>query len=411
MGFFDIFKKKKKQEETTKVVSVVEKSEPTVVESPQTSLAILLEQLPNTYGLDETSLVEITDSRVLAKIDSLVPSASNTGVSVGNVIKSLNGQQGETLYRVVLQKGGELVDSSNIAGAKRAFTMVGNHISEHGELIAVAPVIDKGTVIANTGTAVMGVASMIVGQYYMHQVDSQLGLISDHISRIVDFLDVQYKSQVASLMESVYNISKFQISSIENNELRCRELDNIQILRNKCQELLNQAETTLETLTSKNCSTYADYESTVKEIGKWSQYQTILLKLLYQINILDFTLHLGIKGKAQCFGSFTLHTSKIESIHTRLVGWHNTQCEVLKIDLAESRRKHTGFLAFLEKPISWINDDWNYQKIGGQMVKMIKGQTADISTISYTANNLFNEEVEIIAKGGKYFYLPKNNNL
>ena len=411
MGFFDIFKKKKKQEETTEVVSVVEKSEPTVVESPQTSLAILLEQLPNTYGLDETSLVEITDSRVLAKIDSLVPSASNTGVSVGNVIKSLNGQQGETLYRVVLQKGGELVNSSNIAGAKRAFTMVGNHISEHGELIAVEQVIDKGTVIANTGAAVMGLASMIVGQYYMHQVDSQLGLISDHISRIVDFLDVQYKSQVASLMESVYNISKFQISSIENNELRCRELDNIQILRNKCQELLNQAETTLETLTSKNCSTYADYESTVKEIGKWSQYQTILLKLLYQINILDFTLHLGIKGKEQCFGSFTLHTSKIESIHTRLVGWHNTQCEVLKIDLAESRRKHTGFLAFLEKPISWINDDWNYQKIGGQMVKMIKGQTADISTISYTANNLFNEEVEIIAKGGKYFYLPKNNNL
>ena len=409
MGFFDIFKKKKKQEDTTEVVSVVEKSEPTDVESPQTSLAILLEQLPNTYGLDETSLVEITDSRVLAKIDSLVPSASNTGVSVGNVIKSLNGEQGETLYRVVLQKGGELVDSSNIAGAKRAFTMVGNHISEHGELIAVEQVVDKGTVIANTGATVMGVASMIVGQYYMHQVDSQLGLISDHISRIVDFLDIQYKSKVASLMESVYNISKFQISSIENNELRCRELDNVQILRNKCQELLNQAETTIETLTSKNCSNYADYESAVKEIGKWSQYQTILLKLLYQINILDFTLHLGIKDKEQCFGSFTLHTSKIESIHTRLVGWHNTQCEVLKIDLTESRRKHTGFLALLEKPISWINDDWNYQEIGGQMVKMIKGQTADISTISYTVDNLFNEEVEIIAKGGKYFYLPKNN--
>ena len=410
MGFFDIFKRKKKQEKTTEIVPVVEENTPTIVESQETGLAVLLEQLPTTYGLDETSLIEITDTRVLARIDGLVPSVGSTGVSVGNVIKNLNGQQGETLYRVVLQKGGQLADSNNIPGAKRAFTMVGNHISEHGDLIAVDQVVDKGAVVANAGAAVMGVASMVVGQYYMHQVDSQLGLISDHISRIVDFLDIQYKSQVASLMESVYNISKFQISSIENEELRGRELDNIQLLRGKCQELLNQAETTLETLTSKNCPSYDDYGKTVKEIGKWSQYQTILVKLLYQINILDFTLHLGIKSKEQCFGSFTLHTGKIESIHTRLVAWHNTQCEVLKIDLAESRRKHTGFLAWLEKPISWINDDWNYQAIGGQMVRMIKGQTANLTTITYTDDNLFNEDVQIIVRDGKYFYLPKNNN-
>ncbi len=411
MVFLDIFKRKKKQEDKIEFVSVVEETEPTVVECQETGLAVLLEQLPTTYGLDENSLVEITDSRILAKIDSLVPSASATGISVGKAIKSLNGQQGETLYRVVLQKGGELVDSNNIRGAKRAFTMVGNHISEHADLIAVDEVVDKGAVVANAGAAVMGVVSMVVGQYYIHQVDSQLGLISDHISRIVDFLDIQYKSQVASLMESIYNISKFQISSIENEELRCRELDNIQLLRCKCQELLNQAETTLETLISRNCSTYVDYEKTVKDIGKWSQYQTILVKLLYQINMLDFTLHMGIKSKEQCFGSFTLHTSKIEFIHTRLVGWHKTQCEALQIDLAESRRKHTGILALLEKPISWINDDWNYQEIGDQMVKLINGQTADITTISYTADNLFNEDVQIIAKDGKYFYLPKHSNL
>ena len=90
MGIFDIFKRKKKQEETTEFVSAIEETVPTVVERQQTGLAILLEQLPTTYGLDEANIVEITDSRLLAKIDSLVPSASTTGVSVGNVIKSIN---------------------------------------------------------------------------------------------------------------------------------------------------------------------------------------------------------------------------------------------------------------------------------------------------------------------------------
>ncbi|MBS6463753.1 MAG: hypothetical protein KH436_02300 [Firmicutes bacterium] len=410
MGIFDIFKRKKKREETTEIVSVNEEIVPTVVEKPQTELSILLEQLPTTYDLDENGLVEITDSCVLAKIDALVPSASTTATSIGNVVKSVQTVQGETLYRVVLQKGGELVDSRGMVGAKRAMALGPNGIRENANLIEVPQGLDKGTVVTNVGAAVMGVASMVVGQYYMAQVDTQLSLISDHLSRVIDFLDVQYKSEVASLMESVYNISKFQISSIENEELRGRELNNIQELRKDCQRLLNQAETAIDTLTSKTYSNYDEYERKVKEIEKWNQYQMILVKLLYQLNILDFTLHLGIKSKEQCFGSFSLHTTKLETLHTRLVGWHKNQCNVLKIDLDESRRKHTGFLAWLEKPISWINDDWNYQKIGGQMVKMISGQTADITTIPYTADNLFNEDVQIIAKGGKYFYLPKHNN-
>lgn len=408
MGLLNLFKKKKKQENTE--VAVIESepknSEVSVVSNDNHELAVLIEQLPTTYSIDENSLIEITDSHVLARIDGLVPSLGTTGVSIGNVVKSVQAAQGETLYRVVLQKGGELVDSRGMMGAKRAMALGPNGIRENANLIEVPQGLDKGAVVANAGVAVMGVASMVVGQYYMAQVDNQLSLISDSLSRVIDFLDVQYKSEVASLMESVYNISRFQISSIENEELRSRELDNIQELRKDCQRLLNQTETTIETLTSKTYSSYDEYERKVKEIEKWNQYLMILIKLLYQLNILDFTLHLGIKSKEQCFGSFTLHTTKIETLHTRLVGWHKNQYEVLKIDIDESRRKHTGVLGWLEKPISWINDDWNYEKVRTQTVRMIKGQTAEIGEITYTSDNLFEENVEIIARNGKYYYLP-----
>lgn len=408
MGLLDLFKKKKKQENTE--IAVIESepknSEVSVVSNDNHELAVLIEQLPTTYSIDENSLIEITDSHVLARIDGLVPSLGTTGASIGNVVKSIQAAQGETLYRVVLQKGGELVDSRGMMGAKRAMALGSNGIRENANLIEVPQGLDKGAVVANAGAAVMGVASMVVGQYYMAQVDNQLSLISDSLSRVIDFLDVQYKSEVASLMESVYNISRFQISSIENEALRSRELDNIQELRKDCQRLLNQTEITIETLTSKTYSSYDEYERKVKEIEKWNQYQMILIKLLYQLNILDFTLHLGIKSKEQCFGSFTLHTTKIETLHTRLVGWHKNQCEVLKIDIDESRRKHTGVLGWLEKPISWINDDWNYEKVGTQTVRMIKGQTAEIGEITYTSDNLFEENVEIIARNGKYYYLP-----
>ena len=374
MGLFDLFKKKKKQNNTDVVVieSEPDNNETQIVSTENNGLAVLMEQLPTTYSIDENRLIEITDSHVLARIDSLVPSLGTTGASIGNVVKSVQAAKGETIYRVVLQKGGELVDSRSMVGAKRAMALGPNGIRENANLIEVPQGLDKGAVVANAGAAVMGVASMVVGQYYMAHVDNQLALISDSLLRVIDFLDVQYKSEVASLMESVYNISRFQISSIENEELRNRELDNIQELRKDCQRLLNQAETTIETLTSKTYSSYSEYESKIKKIEKWNQYQMILVKLLYQLNILDFTLHLGIKSKEQCFGSFSLHTTKIETLHTRLVDWHKNQCEVLKIDFDESRRKHTGVLGWLEKPISWINDDWNYEKVGAQTVRMIK---------------------------------------
>lgn len=137
-----------------------------------------MEQLPTAYALDEENLVEITDSHVLARIDNLVPSIGSTGASIGNAIRNAAAQN-ETLYRVVLQKGGQLVNSRATAGAKRAFTMAGNRIQGNAELIPVDQVVDKGALVANAGAAVMGVASMVVGQYYIAQEEDVQIIVKD----------------------------------------------------------------------------------------------------------------------------------------------------------------------------------------------------------------------------------------
>lgn len=408
MGLFDLFKKKKKEQKevVTDVVVKPHSLDVQPVDTTESEIAVLFEQLPTTYSLDETGLVEITDSLVLERINMLVPSLGMTGTSIGNVINNMKTITGPSLYRVFLEKGGELADSNAMKGAKRAFTMGSKGIKENANLFEVSKNVDKGLAAANSVSAIMNVASMVVGQYYMKQVDTQLTLMAGQISAVIDFLDDQYKSEVVSLIESVSNIAKFQISSIENEELRGRELDNIQELRKDSQKLINLAEITLERLTSKTCPKYEEYESSIKIIEKWTQYQTILIKILYQLNILDFTLHLGVKSKEQSFASFQTHTAKVENMHTRLVEWHTKQCEAFKINIEESRRKHTGLLGFLEKPISLIKDAWNYQEVNSETIRMIKEQTADIEKTSNSFDNLFNADVEIIARNGKYYYLP-----
>ena len=98
MGIFGLFGKKKKLQEetvTTELISL-DPLEDLSIETTEQGLSILLEQLPATYSLDEANLVEITDSRVLARINSLVPSLETTGTSVGNIIKNVKSTRGET---------------------------------------------------------------------------------------------------------------------------------------------------------------------------------------------------------------------------------------------------------------------------------------------------------------------------
>lgn len=395
MSIFDIFKKKNKKIGDSSTVSLTDND-------ADQELDVVIESLPASFDGSQGHLVEITEPSVLARIDAIIPTASVAGANIAKAV----GSSGETLYKVVLKNGGQLVDSRTIDGAKRAFTMGKNGISEHANLLEVKP-SELGKVANATATA-FSVASVIVGQYYMQQIDTKIGAISQELKEISSTLDIQYKSQVASLLESVYNISRFQMETLSNEELRLRELNNIQELRKNCQTLLSQAEAEIEMILGSEPSTYDSYVSAIKKIEKWSRYQSVLLQGFAQINELDFALNMGVKKKEHCYGSFDLHTKKLDEIHSRILSWHKKQCEHLQIDIKEERRKNTGFLTkLLEKPITAINEEWLYQSLDKETVDLIKRQTAEKQLLSYDTDNLFEKDVEIVVRGDKKYYLAK----
>lgn len=397
MGIFDVFKKRKQNKEIADT-----STQSLAINDADKGLEVALESLPTTFDITQGHLVEITEPSVLARIDAVISAASIAGTNIAKVV----GSTGETLYKVVLKNGGQLVDSRTVAGAKRAMTMGKNGIAEHANLLEVTP--SKLGKVANVGATAFSVASIIVGQYYMQQIDTKIGAIADEIKGIASTLDIQYRSQAASLIESVYNISKFQTDTIANEELRLRELDNIQELRKDCQTLLNQAEAELETILGTEQPTYDSYVYAIKKIEKWIRYQSILVQVLAQINESDFALSMGTKTKEHCYGSFGLHTKKLNEIHIRILSWHKEQCEHLQIDIDEEKRKNTGFFAkLLEKPIAAIKEDWMYKSLDKETVYLIKSQTAEMQQLSYDTNNSFAEDVEIVVRGDKKYYLAK----
>lgn len=182
-------------------------------ENIQNELVIKMGMLPAEENIDENRLVEITNSKVLAHVNNLVPGLAQVGNVAHNAAQAAQANGG-VLYRVIIPVGTKLTDSKAMENAVRGIYHGTDGIKGHANLVAVEA--QKGTaVVANTAAAVMGVASMVVGQYYMTQINAELGVISEGISKISDFQDNEYRSRVFSLVTHVKKIADFQVEILE----------------------------------------------------------------------------------------------------------------------------------------------------------------------------------------------------
>ena len=373
----------------------------------QNELVIQMEMLPAEEIIDENKLVEITNSKVLAHVNNLVPGLAQVGNVAHNAAQAAQAN-GEVLYRAIIPVGTKLTDSKAMENAVRGIYHGTDGIKGHANLVAVEA--QKGTaVVANTAAAAMGVASMVVGQYYMTQINAELGEISEGISKISDFQDNEYRSRVFSLVTHVKKIADFQVEILENNELRLSKIAQLDSLEEKGTQLLGQANLTLAGYTKKKDLDYTAYEKDLEEIQKWYMYQKSLLEMLYKISELRYALHLGRVSREQCVALLPTYTQQAIDTKERLTNWHKDTTKRLNIDTEERRRKRDGLDGALHFIPSLFKDELKYKAIAQNTVNLIATQSAVYEEIHhYDTSDLYAEDVQLIARDGKIYYLPES---
>lgn len=384
---------------------IEEKTEVQLVpsENELQELVIQMEILPAATIPDENKLVEISDSRVLTHVNNLIPGLAQVGNVVNNAVQAAQGN-GEVFYRAIIPVGAKLTDSKAMGGAVRGIYHGADGIRGHANLVAVEA--QKGTaVVANTAAAAMGVASMVVGQYYMTQINAELGEISDGISKIADFQDNEYRSRVFSLVAHVKKIADFQIEILENTELRLSKISQLDSLEEECTQLLGQANLALVGYTDKNNLDYDAYEKELTEVQNWYMYQKSLLDMINKISELRYTLHLGAVSREHCVALLPTYTNQVAETQKRLTGWHQTTTERLGIDISEVRRKRAGFDGVIHFLPGLFNDNLKFRTIEKDTARMIEKQSAS-NIHEYDTSDLYAEDVQLISKDGKIYYLP-----
>lgn len=373
----------------------------------ENELVIQMEMLPAESIEDDTKLVEITDSKVLAQVNNLVPSLAQAGNAVYNAAQAVQAN-GEVLYRVVIPAGAKLTNSKAMEGAVRGIYHGADGIKGHANLVPVEA--QKGTaVVANTAAAAMGVASMVVGQYYMTQINAELSEISDGISQIQDFQDIEYRSRVFSLVAHIKKIADFQTEILENDELRLSKIAQLDSLEEECTQILGQVNLTLAGFAKKTGLDYEAYKKALGNAQNWFMYQKSLLDVLYKISDLSYILHLGAVSREQCVALLPTYTKQVSDTQERLTAWHDRTTQRLGIEIDEIRRKRAGFDSVIHFIPGLFNDDFNFRSIEKKTAKMITAQASGHESLHVVdTSELYAEDVQLISKDGKIYYLPES---
>ena len=304
---------------------------------------IKFEELSREIQISKNDLIEINDEKLIARVTNLVPEVvtiMNNVDSVNKINKTI--KSAGSFYQAIIPKGADLDKSRSMTGAVRGSFRVGkSRIKGNASWVNSDGVVSKLAEANITNTA-MGIASLVVGQYYMTQINDELDKINESLSKISDFQDNEYQSKVYSIVAHVEKISTFQVEIIENEENRKEELRVLSSLERLCIELLGQANITLEGFSRKNNLKYKSYEKAISEIEKWVQYHRLLLQLLLKIGDLVFTLNLGGKSTGNCYAFYQMYSKQSESTRVSLLDWHLKTWDRLDINLDESNRRRLG---------------------------------------------------------------------
>ena len=361
--------------------------------------------IPSNKALIKNEVVKST----LSKIDNVAPKASNIVSSSKNAVELT--KNGKILFsasvedaNIMLSAGGNKfygAQISKVSGKnKNLFTGQTQFTKETG--------LTKDLTKQQLTNVGMNAASIVVGQYYMSEINDKLEDIKNSIDNISNFQDSEYLSKLLHTCSKINEITENQNDILLNEETRKNAYSDIKDIETKCAELLGQANIQIGKNINDSELNAKQYFKKVKTIDKWYKRQQVTQELLLKIGDLRFTLANGSEKSNLSHKQFNNYLYTTNKVNNQLELWHNNYINKLGIDIDNHRKKGSLFKV-REKTIGLIKEDWNYNKVEDSTIKQISSQ---IEPKKY--NKLISDkkdDVILIQKyKGNYYNVPNDKN-
>ena len=374
-------------------------------------LLIFLKKWLLRKNLKYRKVIVISDEIVINRLNMLVPQIVNGYKQFADkkVVEHIKEIENTKLYQIIIPEGAKLYKSKDLAGAFRGGYSVNGQLAGQANLVPVTIGNTRDlSSMADTTATVMNVASLVVGQYYMSEINDKMEKMLGNLDKIADFQQMEFKARILALISKVGKISQFNAEIIENEEIRKRTLDNLSRHEDEATELLQQVNLSIEHLVSKNTSNdFEQYKENTYEFDKLITYQQYLLSILEEIGRLVYLLNIGMTSSEYCYSSFNNYIKQSTGARNQLVNWHKNKIKQFEIDLKKKRYAKQGMEAIFFTPVTWFSNEWKYNELSKSVVAKIEKQSSNSLNFKNLTNDLLNKEIKIISKNGKYFYLTE----
>ena len=356
--------------------------------------------------IDETKLTEITNENIKGQINDLIFNSVQAGNTINNAIHSMHNKR-QVVYRAVLPVGQQLKKSKTMEGAVRGF-YGSNGIEGQANFVQV-DLQNNAQNIPNAVNGVMNIASMVVGQYYMAQINNELKSIDEKIALIAEFQNNEFYAKVSSLILQIKQMTCYQFEILKDNEIRNENINLLNQLKNECTICLGQANKSINDCSHREFSSFSKYEKEIKNVQKWYEYQDLLLDILAVISELEYTFHCGKQSREQCNSIFLNYLEMAKDTDKNLNEWHDVNVKKFDIDFSENTRKKPKALKvtlFGLNILSVFSPQFYRTKVDKDTTELISHQQESRKR-TIDASKLYDNDVQIVSIDDKLYYLPK----
>ena len=348
---------------------------------------------------EKNKIVDSDIKKAISIIDNTIPNAVMIGKNIRNSAEFLN--KNRDFFSAAKR---ETKNMMRVKGTNEWYgtQMIGNKFSGQTKFIKENEMISQAGKDAIVNVT-FSTASMVVGQYYMNEINNKLDDIRDEISEITNFLDSEYQGKLLKIISKMKEIIDNKVEILNNGFSKSKRYEEILNLESTCAELLGQANEMIRNTIAENDIDYKKYEKKIKEIDKWILKQQILQMIILEIGNLRYILANGNETSKLSHMQYNNYLAQSNSINTKLKEWHTLISKKLGIDIKASRM-NGKFFEIKKHTIGKINENWAYHKLNNEIANLIESQTNIKKFVPYM-NRKQDEVIKIQKYNGEYYNL------
>lgn len=355
----------------------------------------------NIVPLESNKIIDKKIKDEISKVDNGLINTLRAGKNLKEGTELI--KNSKNVYSTVVEKGTNLMNAEN--GQK-----YGAIINQKtGKITGQTKLTNQSSLVQNAGTnalvnAGMNTATMIVGQYYMNEINNKLEEIQSNISEISDYLDSEYQGKFMFIISKLKEIIDNKGEILSNEFSTQKRYDEVIDLEKECTVLLGQANEELKKNIKNENIEYKEYEKTTKIISKWFVRQQLLQKLLLEINNLRYALSKGNESSYLSHTQYNTYLKLTNQINEQLENYHKNLSKKFGVDISNFRRNGNWLQ---QKVAGKFNRDWKYNKINESTVKIISSQS-EIEKLYPYEKQKQDEVIKIQRFNGEYYNLFEN---